>query len=516
MSVTISEGNAKPVANASTITVLQNITYTGNLSASDPEGNSLTYSMVSTSTLGSVSLSANTGEFTYTPGLDALGTDQFSFKVNDGQDDSGSVMVTVNIISVEQACGSGGVVPRLDSDGDGYVDVLEIAFATDPNDAESLPDYVLGVCFSALSDGIKPRLIGFDVTTPTIDIAAGDNTVTYALSLLDNASGLKRARISLRSPSGTLVTATQSFDSYPLLTPGKLAVTAFGAFAEDGVWEVSTLTLFDEAGNRLNLVTSDLTGAGYPTMVTVANSNGDSMAPALDDLTVLTPIVYPGTANDQMSVSLSMSDADSGISSARIDFISVSGTVVSASQTLSANFASATIQLDTGTLSQYLESGLWTIYSVLLVDAAGNSVELSDQLIGMGFDNTLQVTNPLSDANKPALNAFSVLTTEVYPAAGDARMSFSVIAADDAAGIQRIRVDLQGPSGQVLQAWGEFNENFPLNATVQVNTAVLSGLTETGTWNVVAVEVFDDAGNSRLYTSDDLANQGYPITLQAR
>lgn len=109
-----------------------------------------------------------------------------------------------------------------------------------------------------------------------------------------------------------------------------------------------------------------------------------------------------------------------------------------------------------------------------------------------------------------------MLTTEVYPATGDARMSFSVTAADDAAGIKRIRVDLQGPSGQVLQAWGEFNANFPLNATVQVNTAVLSSLTETGTWNVMVVEIFDDAGNSSSYISDDLANQGYPTTLQAR
>ena len=51
------------------------------------------------------------------------------------------------------------------------------------------------------------------------------------------------------------------------------------------------------------------------------------------------------------------------------------------------------------------------------------------------------------------------------------------------AGIEKIRIDLVGPSGQILTAWGVFSNTYPTFTTATVETAVLSDLTESGSWH---------------------------------
>ena len=98
-------------------------------------------------------------------------------------------------------------------------------------------------------------------------------------------------------------------------------------------------------------------------------------------------------------------------------------------------------------------------------------------------------------------------------------MSFAVTAYDtalnmngnDPSGVEKIRIDITGPAGQKLIAWGYFTDPYPSTATVQIDTATLSTLTQEGTWYVTEVEVFDDAGNSTLYSASDLI--GYPTEI---
>lgn len=64
------------------------------LTATDPEMDSLTFSLETPPTLGSVDLNAN-GQFTYQPNATVTGNDNFVFSVSDGI--SGFVTATVNI-----------------------------------------------------------------------------------------------------------------------------------------------------------------------------------------------------------------------------------------------------------------------------------------------------------------------------------------------------------------------------------------------------------------------------------
>src|SRR5206468_4327820 len=68
------------------------------------DGNVLTYSIVVNGGKGTATITnATTGAFTYTPNLNANGTDTFTFKVNDGTVDSNVATVTVTITPVNDA-----------------------------------------------------------------------------------------------------------------------------------------------------------------------------------------------------------------------------------------------------------------------------------------------------------------------------------------------------------------------------------------------------------------------------
>lgn len=65
----------------------------------DPDGPSLTAQLVATTSRGTLTLNGN-GSFTYTPELNYVGTDSFTYRVSDGTLTSNTVTVTLNMIAV--------------------------------------------------------------------------------------------------------------------------------------------------------------------------------------------------------------------------------------------------------------------------------------------------------------------------------------------------------------------------------------------------------------------------------
>ena len=108
VTITVASVNDAPVANDVTASMDENkiagryqpVTIT--LDATDVEGDNLTYSVigdVSSGTLGSVS----TNQIIYTPTQDFNGTDTFTYKANDGTDDSNKATVTITVAAVNDA-----------------------------------------------------------------------------------------------------------------------------------------------------------------------------------------------------------------------------------------------------------------------------------------------------------------------------------------------------------------------------------------------------------------------------
>ena len=99
---TVPGSNTAPVANAQSVTtnedIAANITLTG--TDADP-GTTLTFSIVSGPTNGT--LTGSGASRTYTPNANSYGADSFTFKVNDGTEDSAVATVSITVNSVNDA-----------------------------------------------------------------------------------------------------------------------------------------------------------------------------------------------------------------------------------------------------------------------------------------------------------------------------------------------------------------------------------------------------------------------------
>ena len=137
ISLTINPIADKPVANDQTITIYKNTPTWFDITGSDGDGDPLTYIIVDQPTIGDIS--DTVPHIKYTSGLDALGPDSFTFKVNDGATDSGIATVSINVVEVPVGGGCGG---QCQSGSSGEVLGASIEIIPTPvptNENESVP-----------------------------------------------------------------------------------------------------------------------------------------------------------------------------------------------------------------------------------------------------------------------------------------------------------------------------------------------------------------------------------------
>jgi gliding motility-associated-like protein len=99
VSLTASTANNAPIANAQSVTTPEDTPLVINLTGFDVDGNTLTFSVVSSPTNGTLSCN-NCANPTYTPALNYNGPDSFTFKVNDGTVDSAPATVSITVTPV--------------------------------------------------------------------------------------------------------------------------------------------------------------------------------------------------------------------------------------------------------------------------------------------------------------------------------------------------------------------------------------------------------------------------------
>jgi len=108
VSAVVNFTNAKPVAQASTVSGSYNASSSGILKATDGDADSLTYRVIENVTSGSLSVDAVTGLYTYQPSGDKAYSAIFKFVANDGVADSEPQLVTIKIEGKAKSGGGGG------------------------------------------------------------------------------------------------------------------------------------------------------------------------------------------------------------------------------------------------------------------------------------------------------------------------------------------------------------------------------------------------------------------------
>jgi len=96
--------NNAPNAVDAMVTTQTEVVINDMLEGSDPDGDALTYSLVSEPTLGSVIVNSD-GSYSYTPNIETTGSDSFEFAVSDGVNSqvTATVSITIEALQVDFA-----------------------------------------------------------------------------------------------------------------------------------------------------------------------------------------------------------------------------------------------------------------------------------------------------------------------------------------------------------------------------------------------------------------------------
>jgi len=101
ISITVTAVNDAPVANAQSVSTNEDTAKSITLSASDAEGDALTYTVVNQPSNGT--LSGTAPSLTYAPNAGFSGSDSFAFKANDGSANSNTATVSITVTAVNDA-----------------------------------------------------------------------------------------------------------------------------------------------------------------------------------------------------------------------------------------------------------------------------------------------------------------------------------------------------------------------------------------------------------------------------
>lgn len=190
--VTISVTNRAPFAGNDTFSLVHNIDYNdlyGTLSgAVDPDGDSLQFSKDSNPTHGSLNLSDD-GTFTYLPNPSFVGTDSFTYHVNDGAASSNTGTVTINVIDVLPIAGNATIALFRNGFGGGTLnnsagpDAADLQFFQDSNVSNGSLDFGSDGSFSYAPDDGFIGTVSF--TYHVNDGALSSNIATVTIEVLD-------------------------------------------------------------------------------------------------------------------------------------------------------------------------------------------------------------------------------------------------------------------------------------------------------------------------------------------
>ncbi len=133
-SAVVTVQNVAPTAADGTNTTQEDTSVNGTLSATDPNNDALTFSIVDQPANGTVSITDPLqGKYAYSPTLNFFGDDTFTFKANDGNLNSNTAAVTVTVSPVNDP-------PKLDPTGPQSVDeAAELSFTVYASDPDSPP-----------------------------------------------------------------------------------------------------------------------------------------------------------------------------------------------------------------------------------------------------------------------------------------------------------------------------------------------------------------------------------------
>src|SRR5690606_998860 len=167
--------NQAPVSTNQNLTTDATVALNGAISASDPDGDTLTYSISGAPANGSVTLNSTTGSFVYTPNTDYSGGDSFVVTVNDGNGSTTTSTITIGVNAV-----NGAPVANDDTVSVIEGDSVTVAVRSNDTDPENDSLTVTGVTQGANGSVLIDTPTGNPIYTPNAGFS-GTDSFTYTI-----------------------------------------------------------------------------------------------------------------------------------------------------------------------------------------------------------------------------------------------------------------------------------------------------------------------------------------------
>ena len=316
----IDSSNSKPVATAQTVTATEQTSKEITLAGTDADGETLTYSIVDSPSNGTVTLDGNTA--TYTSTSDTATSDSFTFKVNDGYEDSDAATVTINITAVnDKPVATAQTVTATEqtaktitlagTDADG--DTITYILASLPSNG-TLTDNGTAIT----SDDLPKTTTGTDVVyTSTSDDSATSDSFTFKVN-----DGV------VDSDAATVTINITAVNDKPTATAQTVEVT-------EDLAKTITLAGTDPDGDTITYIVASLPSEGTLTDNGTAITSDD-----LPKTTIGTDVVYTATSetatSDSFTFKVNDGVVDSDAATVTINITLVNEKPVATAQTVTA------------------------------------------------------------------------------------------------------------------------------------------------------------------------------------
>ncbi|MEO5372521.1 MAG: Ig-like domain-containing protein [Magnetococcus sp. DMHC-1] len=261
--------NTAPVAASGTLSVVMNTATSGTLSATDADGHTLTYTIVSNGSKGTVSVTnSGTGAYTYTPTTGATGADSFTFKASDSKADSNTATITITI-SDTTSTSTGTSTNNAPIATSGTLSVIKNTATSGTLTATDADGNTL--TYTIVSNGSKGTVsvtnsgTGAYTYTPTTG-ATGADSFTFKASDSKADSNTATITITISDTTSTSTSTGTSTNNAPVATSGTLSVTKNTAtsgtlVATDGDNNTLTYAIVTNGSNGTVSITNAATGA---------------------------------------------------------------------------------------------------------------------------------------------------------------------------------------------------------------------------------------------------------------
>lgn len=392
-----------------------------------------------------------------------------------------------------------------------------------------------------IPDTQAPTITALSLSPTTVDTTSADQTITLTITIEDNQAlpdGINlNFNAGLVSAAGTqylsFIGSASQMEAGGTATNRTFIVTAdMPQFAQGGVWTLQSVYVVDAVGNNAILSGAQLMAQGFSNTVTNTSTAADSQAPTLSALSFSKTTIDTTNAADSFNITAGIADNQELPGTFQLN---MNLSLTSPSGTQYVGLIASTEQMEAGgtdtarsfvlsaTLPQYAESGIWTVASVTIRDAVGNTANLTAaDLISAGLPTTINNTATVSDTTAPVISALIIDTPTVSTNGGPATVTMTITVTDDFAlplGQFDLNLNLSIVSPTAGQYLGfiastsqmetggtDTNRTFVLSATMPQGS-------ETGDWAIGSIFVRDSVGNNANLTAADLTTAGFPTIV---